>query len=120
MSVSRKHRELRVWQDSIRLVKNVYLSTEAFPKHEVYGLTSQMRRAAVSVATNIAEGSARIGRKELLHFLSIARGSLSELDTLTEISMTLGYLNDGDTLQSEINQVAGLLARLRTSLSKPD
>ena len=68
----------------------------------------------------ILRRAARIGRKELLHFLSIARGSLSELDTLTEISMTLGYLNDGDTLQSEINQVAGLLARLRTSLSKPD
>ena len=120
MSVSRKHRDLRVWQDSIRLVKNVYLATETFPKHEIYGLTSQMRRASVSVPTNIAEGSARISRKELLHFLSIARGSLSELDTLAEISMALGYLSNESTLESEINQVSGLLARLRTSLNNPE
>jgi four helix bundle protein len=112
----RKHRDLLVWQKSIALVTTVYRLTESFPKQEQFGLTSQMRRAAVSVPANIAEGAARSTRKDLLHFLVVARGSLSELDTLAEIAGNLGYLADKDALLHEISQVAGLLARLRSSL----
>jgi four helix bundle protein len=72
----RKHHELRVWQEAVALVTNVYKVTAAFPKEEVFGLTGQMRRAAVSVPSNIAEGAARNTDKEFLQFLSIARGSL--------------------------------------------
>ena len=77
----RRHWQLTVWQDSIALVKRVYELTGGFPREELFGLTSQMRRAAVSVASNIAEGSAREGDKEFLRFLYIARGPLAELET---------------------------------------
>jgi len=79
---ARRHYDLRVWQDGIALVKTIYALTAKLPREELFGLTSQMRRAAVSVPANIAEGAARSTQKEFIHFLSIARGSLSELDTL--------------------------------------
>jgi len=79
--VRRKHRDLLVWQHAIALVTIVYRVTSAFPDSERFGLIAQMRRAAVSVPSNIAEGAARNTTKEYLHFLGIARGSLSELDT---------------------------------------
>lgn len=116
--MARKHRDLLVWQKSIALVEHVYHLTESFPKQEQFGLTSQLRRAAVSVPANIAEGAARSSRKDLLHFLVIARGSLSEMDTLVEIAGNLGYLPDKAPLLHEINQVAGLLARMRSSLKE--
>ncbi len=68
------HEKLEVWQESMRLVKVVYEQTQSFPKEELYGLTQQMRRAAVSIPSNLAEGAAREGRKEYAHFISIARG----------------------------------------------
>ncbi|MEW6354304.1 MAG: four helix bundle protein [Pseudomonadota bacterium] len=79
--MKRKHHELRVWQTAIMLVKEVYKITADFPRDEVYGLTSQMRRAAISIPSNISEGAARTSVKEFLQFLSVARGSLSELET---------------------------------------
>lgn len=79
--LSRKHHDLLVWQEALSLVKVIYRLTSQFPKEELYGLTTQMRRAAVSVPSNIAEGASRTGSKEFLKFLSIARGSLSELET---------------------------------------
>jgi four helix bundle protein len=94
--MKRKHHELRVWQDGIALVKRVYDATAAFPKEELFGLTSQMRRAAVSIPANIAEGAARSGPKEFAHFLVMARGSLSELETLIVIAHELGYLDKRD------------------------
>jgi four helix bundle protein len=78
--VKRGHRNLKVWQQAMTLVTEIYTLTATFPSVEKFGLTSQMQRAAVSVPANIAEGFARNGSKELLHFLSIAAGSLSELD----------------------------------------
>ena len=77
----RSYRDLVVWQRAISLAEDVYIATRTFPKEEVYGLTSQMRRAAVSIASNIAESQARPGRGELLQFLGYARGSLAELGT---------------------------------------
>lgn len=110
--MKRKHHELRVWQDGIALVKLVYQVTALFPKEEIFGLTSQMRRAAVSIPANIAEGAARSTSKEFAQFLTIARGSLSELETLTVISRELGYLKDGTLLEGTIEKQFGGLGSL--------
>ena len=114
--MKRNHRDLKAWREAIRLVEAVYKATESFPKPEQFGLAGQMRRAAVSVPANIAEGAARSGTKELLHFLSIARGSLSELDTHIEIGLRLGYLIKSADLQKQVDDIAGLLSRLSSSL----
>lgn len=90
--MEKPHRKLLVWQKSVELSVLVYRLTESFPKHEQYGLASQMRRASVSVASNLAEGAGRQGSKELVQFLNIARASLSELDTQVEIASEVGYL----------------------------
>jgi len=79
--MNRAHKKLDVWRESVALATHIYQITEKFPKSEIYGLTSQMRRAAVSISSNIAEGSVRASSKEFAQFLSIAGGSLSELDT---------------------------------------
>jgi four helix bundle protein len=88
----RSHKKLDVWKDSVDLATHIYQITEKFPKAEVYGLTSQMRRAVISVPSNIAEGAARFSPKEFGQFLNIAGGSLSELDTQLEIAYNLGFL----------------------------
>jgi four helix bundle protein len=115
--MKRNHRSLKAWQQSITLVEHVYEATQTFPKQEVFGLVSQMRRAAVSVPANIAEGSARSGTKELLQFLSIAAASLSELDTHVEIASRLGYI-EGVQLTQEIDDVGGLIMGLIASVKK--
>jgi len=84
-------RDLRVWQAAMELVEKIYKLTQSFPKHEVYGLTNQLRRAAVSIPSNIAEGHAREHSKEYLNFLSVTQGSLAELQTQIEIASRLGY-----------------------------
>jgi len=86
-------RDLRVWQDSIKLCKSIYQTTSSFPKNEEFGLTSQMRRAAVSIASNIAEGSGRQHKKEFIHFIYLARGSLYELITQIELARETTLLN---------------------------
>ena len=92
----RNYRDLLVWQQSIELVTRIYAATRSFPKEELYGLTSQIRRACVSVSANIAEGHARDYRKEYLQFLSISLGSLAEVQTLLFIAQKLSYLSEGD------------------------
>ena len=89
-------RDLRVWQLSMELVEIIYRLTRNFPKHEIYGLTSQIQRAAVSVPSNIAEGHTREHTKEFLHHLSIAQASLAELDTQLEIAARLNYLETSE------------------------
>ncbi len=88
------HKELDVWKNSMLLAELVYKQTKDLPKHEQFGLTSQMRRAAVSVPTNIAEGAARKGNKEFIQFLYISLGSLAELETLLLISRNIDYLSE--------------------------
>ena len=88
--------KLTVWQNSRCLANSIYILTSSFPKEEVFGLTSQMRRAAISVPSNIAEGCGRSGVKEVLHFLHIARGSLFELETQCYLALDQDYLNDTD------------------------
>ena len=108
----RKHHELRVWQEAVSLVTEVYKITADFPKVEVFALISQMRRAAISVPSNIAEGAARTTDKEFLQFLSIARGSLSELETQLIISRNLGYMKDDEQISRKVDELFGLLGGL--------
>ena len=116
--LKRKHRDLLVWRESIELALLVYGLTESFPKSELYGLTSQLRRAATSVPANIAEGAARTGTGELLHFLSFANGSLSELDTHLEVAYRLGYLANRQEIDQKLEQVFRLLSGLIASLRR--
>src|SRR5436190_6583461 len=95
----KSHRDLIVWQRAMDLVEAVYHLSASFPKAEIYGLTSQMRRAVVSVPANIAEGQGRRLTREYLYFLSNARGSLLELDTHLEIAARLKYLTNDNHLR---------------------
>jgi four helix bundle protein len=105
------HRDLLVWQKSMQFVTDVYHETADFPKAEVYGLTNQLRRAAVSVPSNIAEGHGRSSKKEFHRFVSQARGSLLEVETQLEIARNLGYLSaDGaSVLLSKASEIARML-----------
>lgn len=116
--MKRKHHDLHVWQETMALTKEVYTATAQFPREEVYALTNQMRRAAVSVPSNIAEGAARTSTREFLQFLSIARGSLSELETQIVLAENLGYLNDKQPLIARIDRAFGLLGGLINSVEK--
>ena len=100
-------RDLRVWQLAMELVELIYRVTQSFPKHEVYGLTSQMQRAAVSVPSNLAEGHTREHTKEYLHHLSMAQASLAELETQLEIAARLNYL-DREKLGPILERVVSL------------
>ncbi len=88
------HRDLAVWQKSMALAVDVHALSKQMPKEEMFGLASQMRRAAVSVPSNTAEGAARRTTKEFLYFLYIARGSLAELETQLRLTRAIGYLSD--------------------------
>jgi len=94
MNKVKTHEDLEIWQLGIELVTQIYKMTSNFPKEELYGLTSQMRRCSVSIPSNIAEGAARNSDKEFLQFLYISLGSLSELETQLIISKNLGFLNN--------------------------
>ena len=112
----RKHHELRAWQEAMQLVKEIYRLTQNFPKEEIYGIVSQMRRAAVSIPSNISEGAARGGDREFMQFLIIARGSLSELETQLIISHELGYLSEISNVQKRIDRLFSLIGGLLRSL----
>lgn len=102
----------------MKLAEEIYRMTERFPKEEMYGLTSQMRRAAVSVPSNIAEGAARDGGKEFLHFLQIARGSLSELETQLLLAMKFGYVDKSDSVMATVEKLFGLIGGLINSVKE--
>jgi four helix bundle protein len=116
--VKRAHHDLKVWQEAMELVKMIYENSSSFPAEENYGLKSQIRRAAVSISSNIAEGAARTGTKEFLQFLSISRGSLSEVETQLLISKNLGYIKNNDPILEQIDKVFALLGGLINSLRK--
>lgn len=109
MGNERPHQRLEVWKMSMDLVEATYSVTRSFLKEEQFTLTSQMRRAAISVPSNIAEGAARHGNAELARFLSIARGSLSELETQLLIAVRLNYLAIDHTIFQLLDQVSRLL-----------
>jgi len=109
--MAKTHKDLDVWKNGIHLVTEVYKLTSSFPKEEIYGLTSQVRRSAVSIPSNIAEGAARNHVKEYIQFLYIALGSLSELETQFIIAQNLSYI-DMQTLESIINNLNQIRAQL--------
>lgn len=114
----RFYRDLIVWQRAIELVTDIYRQTTRFPDHERFGLTSQLRRAAVSVPSNIAEGQGRLTRGEFRQFLGQARGSLLEIDTQITIAHELGYLRDHECecLLNRTGEVGRMLNGLLDSL----
>lgn len=111
-------KELTVWKKSIQLVKEVYIATNDFPRSEAFGLTNQIRRSAVSIPSNIAEGQARNSTKEFMHFLSIARGSCAELETQLIIACELGYLTQSKTVEfvGQVNEIQRMLNGLMNAL----
>ena len=94
--MGRNFRNIKAWQHADSLAVSVYSKTKSFPREELYGITSQLRRASVSVPTNIAEGANREHNKEYLNFLYVARGSIAEIEYLLHLSKQLGYLNDDE------------------------
>jgi len=108
------HRKLMVWQEAMDLVEKIYQVTRGFPRDERFGLVSQMRRSAVSIPSNIAEGASRKNKNEFIQFLSIARGSLAELRTQVEISHRLDFTHDD--LSPKLDRVGRLLNALIRSL----
>jgi four helix bundle protein len=116
----RSYRDLLAWQRGMDLVDTVYRATRSFPDHERLGLTSQLRRAAVSVPSNIAEGYGRGAQQEYLRFLRIARGSLFEVETQCLVGARLGYVNEelGGSLQEQVNAVAKVLSGLIGSIER--
>jgi four helix bundle protein len=118
MTVVRRYADLIAWQKAMNLIERVYRLTKGFPKEELYGLSSQLRRSAVSIPSNIAEGHCRNGRREFIHHLSIALGSLGEVETQVLIAHRLGYIEesvsaDMAALSSETGRViVGLMHSL--------
>ena len=106
------HKDLIVWRKSVALASKIYSATSDFPPGERHGLQAQMRRSAVSVASNIAEGAGRTGRAEYIRFLNIARGSLTELETQVLITSELKLIDRAHALDEEIAEVGRLLTSL--------
>jgi len=109
--LSYRYQDLIAWRKAKAFATEVYRATDAFPKAEIYGLTSQLRRASVSVASNIAEGQGRLTKGEFCHFLGQARGSLLELETQLAISLDLNFLNEEEfkKLQSKSSEIRKIL-----------
>ena len=116
----KSYRDLHVWQDAMDLVEECYLLTKEFPKNETYGLSSQLQRAAVSVPANIAEGRQRQHSKEFIQHLSIASGSLAELETHLQIATRLNYIKDNqlEDLLDATDKIGTMLNGLRNSVKK--
>lgn len=116
----KSYRELIAWQKAMDLVETVYKVTASFPREEVYGLTAQVPRSAVSIPSNIAEGQGRTSTRDFLNFLSIARGSLCEMETQILVGERLGYIKgvNGSALLDQAAEVGRLINGLCNSLSR--
>jgi four helix bundle protein len=124
-SMSGTYRDLKAWQIAMDMVRDVYRLTREFPREETYGLTIQLRRAAVSIASNIAEGKGRSSDKELLHFLSNAKGSLFEVETQVMIAASLGYLTDSQSEEllsrtAEVGRLLNGLMKVFRNVPRPE
>jgi len=116
--MGQRHKRMDIWNMSISLVEEIYELTQTFPSEEKFGLTSQMRRSAVSVPSNTAEGAARNSEKDFIRFLAIARGSLMELDTQLIISDRLGFLIRTQDLEERIEHIFAKINALITTLKR--
>lgn len=105
----RNHKDLNVWQLSMELVTDIYCLTSPFPKEEIYGLSNQMRRAAVSIPSNIAEGAARNSKKEFIQFLHISLGSSAELETQLMIANNLDFVSDIEEFLEKLTTIKKML-----------
>jgi four helix bundle protein len=116
----RCHNDLVLWQKSMDLAVLVYRTSAALPKQEMFGLVSQLRRAATSIPSNIAEGSARKSTREFIQFLHIARGSMAELETQLQLAQRIGYLSaiEADGAQRSIDEVGRILSAVITGLNR--
>jgi four helix bundle protein len=116
--MAQHYKDLIAWQKAMKLVTRVYSVSDAFPRRELFGLTGQLRRAAVSVPSNIAEGQARFSHKEFVHFLRNARGSLAEVETQILIARDLHYISgtDAGQLAREINEISRILMALTNAI----
>ncbi|MBN1414153.1 MAG: four helix bundle protein [Bacteroidales bacterium] len=114
------HKNLKGWQKSISFVTAIYELTKTFPKDEIYGITSQLRRAAIFIPSNIAEGSARKNTKEFIQFLYVSLGSAAELETQLIISMNLGYIDNQKSIafQKDLEEILRMISGLIKSLKK--
>ncbi|HEY4516978.1 MAG TPA: four helix bundle protein [Candidatus Paceibacterota bacterium] len=106
---AKSHTDLIVWQKAVQLSVEIYKLTDTFPPREMYGISNQMRRAAVSIPSNIAEGRNRGTRKDYAHFLHMSYGSAAELETQILISKQLGYTKDESTVESLLREVSKML-----------
>lgn len=120
MSIEKPHKKLIAWQKSMDLVVAIYDATKCFPKEEIYGLTSQMKRAVVSAPSNIAEGAAGRSNEQFKNYLKIAIGSLNELNTQIEIAFRVGYLNQqkSDELQKLLDECLAVTYGLKRSIER--
>jgi four helix bundle protein len=114
--MSGSYREIKLWQKAIELVADIYSCTRSFPREELYGLAGQLRRAAVSIASNIAEGKGRRTDREFLQFLHHARGSVFEVETQLTIASRLGYMPEAEVLR--LGHSASEIARMLNGLIK--
>lgn len=119
MEKIQSYKQLKIWQKGIEIVKDIYQITEKFPKEELYGLTSQMRRAAISTPSNIAEGFKRFHSKEYKQFLHISLGSLAELDTQCIIAKELGFMKEEDLsmISEKIDHICKMISSLLNKLA---
>lgn len=120
MVKTNSYKDLQVWKVAMELVILVYNITGKFPKSELFGLTSQARRSAVSIPSNIAEGAGRRNPKEFIHFLYISKASLLELETQLELSKRLDYIHDIGTIDNKIKYIRTMLVNLIHSLEAPN
>jgi four helix bundle protein len=118
MGSVRTHKDLNAWREAMMLAEMVYRRTIGFPKEEAFVLTAQVRRAAISIPSNIAEGAGRHSAKELVQYLNVARGSLAELETQLELAVRLGYIERDAELLRQVTIVGKLLTGLRRSVGK--
>ena len=116
---AKSYKDLEVWQESMKLVLGVYRLLERFPKKEQFALCDQLRRAVVSIPSNIAEGFGRDTHRDFAHFLAMSRGSLYEVGTQLEIASALGYVDSIDEVRSSMNLVSRMLGSLIRKLQSP-
>jgi len=114
----KSHKDLDVWKKSMEMVANIYRLTRQFPSDEQFGLTSQIRRSAISIPSNIAEGAARNSDREFKQFLYIALGSASEVETQLLIAEKLDFLESADTFQNDISDIRKMLTGLISYVTK--